>query len=221
VIYLILLAVLAIAVVLFYLTLPTRNNSGSNDADTGVHSRPHSGSGSTSAPAANRLSIEDVDVGGVLRLKDIKPEFGHVQASVKAKHLYREGTLSWTELELETDLGTLWLEIEKESGQLCLSLTLKSLTLTDLEVTEQRLEGIDDREEGALCYEGKIYQYEDSGTATFLENGSNPEEFYYWEFESEDEESLIGVECWEDQYYEASYGEYLDRSQVEVCSLKG
>jgi hypothetical protein len=135
--------------------------------------------------------------------------------------VYRQGGFKWHELECSAGDEKFWIEVEKDD-ELEISITLRKLKLSDLGVSKSELEKIDDTEEGTIDYDGTQYEYEDSGKAEFLRDGNtdDAEEFYFWDFESEDEQHFLSVEKWSDGSFEASYSEPLKASQISVFSLK-
>ncbi len=175
----------------------------------------------TNSSSPKSLSIENVEPGGVFSVAGVGPELRDIDLVVDARHEYRQGGFKWHELECSAGDEKFWVEVEKDD-ELEIGITLKKLKLSDLGVSKSDLEKIDDTEEGTIEYDGIQYEYEDSGKAEFLRDGKadEAEEFYFWDFESEDEQHFVSVERWSDGSYEASYSEPLKASQISVFSLK-
>ncbi len=167
------------------------------------------------------LSIENVAPGGVFSVAGVGPDLRDIDFVVDAHHQYRQGGFKWHELECSAGNEKFWVEIEKDD-ELEISITLRKLKLSDLGVSKSELEKIDDNEEGEIVFEGVRYEYEDSGKAQFLRNGQleDAEEFYFWDFESDDEQHFVSVEKWSDGSFEASYSEPIKPSQISVFSLR-
>ncbi|MBD3420001.1 MAG: DUF4178 domain-containing protein [Chitinivibrionales bacterium] len=176
------------------------------------------------APAQQeeKLSVENAGVGAVMSIRGVGPQYEDIDVIVAAKHVYREGSYSWYELVCEAGGDKYWLEIENDDD-LEISITLNKLKLNDLNITPEDLARLDEEESGEITYKDTLYRYEDSGSARYLKNGDEhqAQEFYYWDFESDDGKHFIGVEQWDDDSYEASYSEALSPSEITVYSLRG
>lgn len=170
---------------------------------------------------SDELRIENVGSGGVLHLRGVGPDMEDFDLKVLAKHSYGQGGSRWYELECDKGAEKAWVEIE-EDDELELSIGLKKLKLTDIGVGKKELAKMDDDEEGSITYNGIKFNYEDSDSAVFYKYGDedNGERFYFWDFESDDEEKFISVEKWEDGSFDVSYSEAIKPSQVTVYSLK-
>lgn len=170
---------------------------------------------------SEELRIENVGSGGVLHLRGVGPDMEDFDLKVLAKHSYGQGSSRWYELECDKGAEKAWVEIE-EDDELELSIGLKKLKLTDIGVGKKELAKMDDDEEGSITYNGIKFNYEDSDSAVFYKYGDedNGERFYFWDFESDDEEKFISVEKWEDGSFDVSYSEAIKPSQVTVYSLK-
>ncbi len=168
----------------------------------------------------DELRIENVGSGGVIHLTNIGPDMEDFDVNIIAKHVYREGGETWYELEGDRGTEKVWIELE-EDDELEISITLKKLKLSDINISKSDLQRIDDKESGQIIYEGQKYSYDDSGSAVFLRYGEekNKEKFYYWDFEAEDGKHFIGVERWENNSYDVSYSEAIKRSQIEIFSV--
>ncbi len=171
--------------------------------------------------AKDELRIENVEAGGMIHISGIGPNLDEFDVKILAKHLYREGTSSWYELEGESTEGKVWIDLE-EDDELELNITLKKIKLREAGLSKKDLERIDDEEEGEITFEGETYIYEDSDRAIFYKYGdeSNGEPFYYWDFENEAGNKFISVEKWEDGEYDVSYSEPIASHQVSVFNLK-
>lgn len=168
----------------------------------------------------DELRIENVGSGGVIHLTNIGQDMEDFDVNIIAKHVYREGGDMWYELEGDRGTEKVWIELE-EDDELEISITLKKLKLSDINISKSDLQRIDDKESGQIIYEGQKYSYDDSGSAVFLRYGEekNKEKFYYWDFEAEDGKHFIGVERWENNSYDVSYSEAIKRSQIEIFSV--
>jgi len=186
-----------------------------------VSSSSRASRGHTAAYSGDELRIENVGPGGMIHLSGVGPDMDEFDVTILAKHLYRESGASWYELEGEAGHGKIWIDLE-EDDDLALSITLNKMKLRDVGLSKGSLKKMDEDEKGSLRYEGETYYYEDSGEATYYKNGEETrgERIYYWDFENDAGDKLIGVERWEDGSYEVSYSEPIQPHQVTVYSLK-
>lgn len=169
----------------------------------------------------DELRIENVGPGGVLHLRGVGPDMEDFDLKVVAKHSYGQGGHRWYELECDKGTGKAWVEME-EDDELELSIGLVKLKLADIGVSKKELANMDDDEKGSITYNGRRFNYEDSESAVFYKYGdeNNGEQFYFWDFESDDEEKFISVEKWDDGSFDVSYSEAIKPSQVTIYSLK-
>ncbi len=174
------------------------------------------------APVSTELVIENMQAGGVFAIRAFGAAMEDLDIKVLNRHLYREGRFEWIELEGETAAGTLWLEVEIDDEKM-ISVTLRKVDLSDIGLSREQLEQIDDDEAGGFSYEGVEYVYKESDAAVFYRN-SNPndgEKFYYWDFVEKGGELSIGVEKWEDGSFICSLSQAVRESQITVYSLSG
>jgi hypothetical protein len=170
-------------------------------------------------PRERPITIENVRPGGVLKLLRVGPDMEDFDVKVIGRHTYREDGFEWYELEGESHAGKVWLEVE-EDDELEVSLSLRRLKLSEVNLSRERLEEIEQNDEGEVHFDGRTYEYEDCGEGEFLRDGdpSRCERFRYWDFEAEDGEYFLGVEAWGKEY-QVHLSEALSLSQVEIYSL--
>jgi hypothetical protein len=168
---------------------------------------------------SNSLKIENVGQGGLIHLTNIGPEMEEFDLAVLARHVYKQGSSSWFELECDKGTEKIWLEIE-EDDELEISIIVKKLKVRELEISIKDLKIMDEEEEGEFNFEGETFYLEESDSARFLKNGNtnNYESMYYWDFENDSGNKKVCVEKWSDNSYTASVSEPIDPSQVTVYS---
>ncbi len=163
---------------------------------------------------SKKHQVEDVSPGGVLQVQ------GETYL-VNGKHKYTESpNCEWFELQLTRikDGQSLYVEFEHDD-ELEISITTEKLKLSRLSIDEDDLEKFDDDEKGSFRFRGAIYNYEDSGDAKFHKNTKGDgTKFYFYDFESEDEKSFLGIEEWSDNDYEVSVGHYLKNKDVVILN---
>jgi hypothetical protein len=167
------------------------------------------------------LTIENLRVGGVVQLQGVGDDLEDFDVVVKARHTYDEDGFRWYELEGEKGTEPVWIEIERDD-ELEVSICLKKLKLSDLQVTGTEVEAIGQRDEGEIEYDGATFLYEDCGKARFFRNSdrSGPgERFQYWDFETKDGQRYLSIERWGEKEYLAYLSEPLRSGQIKVFSL--
>jgi len=188
---------------------------------SGNQRRLEGGGGGLPAPLQPMApTVENVGAGGVIRLERVGPELTDMDLRVTARHTYRQGSYRWYELEL--DKGTedrLWLEVERDD-YLELYLCVKLMDLKDVGLKSTDMEFMEREEEGELTYEGERFTLEETGKAVFHRNGVEleGENLFFWDFENDKGDKLIGVERWDDGSYSVSLSIPIKSSQVEVFS---
>lgn len=178
-------------------------------------------SGSKKAEPPKAMTIENVRPGGFVRLSRVGPDMEDIEAEIVGRHLYEEDGFQWFELEGESASGKVWIDVE-EDDEIEVSVSVRKLRLSDLGLTRESLDEMVRRDEGTITFEGRTYEYEDDGEASFMRNGdrARSERLRYWDFESEDGKWFIAIEAWGDEY-QAHLSQAVSLSQIEVFSLGG
>ena len=174
------------------------------------------------ATGNQELHLENVREGGVIKLINVGKNMDEYDVKITARHVYRSDAGEWHELEGDSGTDKVWISLEEDDG-LDVSLTLRKLKFRDLDIMRNDLDDMDEKGKGKFVFEGKTYHYESSQEASFFKNGNvadtNEEFFYYWEFESDDEQSHITIEEWRDKSIEVTLSYPMKESQVQVYSL--
>lgn len=167
------------------------------------------------------LSIENVRPGGVVQLEGVGPDLEDFDVVIKARHSYSEDGFLWFELEGERGATPVWIEVE-EDDELEVSICLRKLKLSEIGISGDELDAIEDKDAGTIAFEGVTYEYEDCGDALFHRNGSREgggERLHYWDFESPDGKQYLSIERWGRKEYNAYLSEPLRAGQIKVFSL--
>ncbi|WP_120498150.1 DUF4178 domain-containing protein [Kiloniella sp. EL199] len=167
-------------------------------------------------------SVENLQKGGVFRVNGFGERLDDMDFLVLDRHEYREGNYKWFELECETGNEKIWINVERDDD-LEITVSTSKMRLAELGISKEDLQRFDNDEDGSFSYEGKKFYYEDSGSAQFFRAGdmSNAQDFYYWEFESEEDPRFIGVERWSDGSFEVHVSEAIRESRITVYSNSG
>ncbi len=177
------------------------------------------------AHAPKELTLEHVEAGGVIHLRNVGPDMEEYDVTILSKAVYREGENSeWYELEGDNGRQKVWISIEEDDG-LDVTLTLRRLKLRDIPINREDLDRMDKTAEGEFEFEGETFYFEYSNEASYFADGNlssdNEDFFYYWEFENDNEDKYITVEEWESGKFEITLSIPLKSSNVQVYSLGG
>jgi len=177
------------------------------------------------AHAPKELTLENVQAGGVIHLRNVGPDMEEYDVTILSKAVYREGENNeWYELEGDNGRQKVWIGIEEDDG-LDVTLTLRRLKLREIPINREDLDRMDETAEGEFEFEGEKFYFEYSNEASYFADGNvssgNEDFFYYWEFENESEDKYITVEEWENGKFEVTLAISLRSSNVQVYSLGG
>ncbi len=125
----------------------------------------------------------------------------------------------------------MFLEWEEDDG-LQVFIGVKTLKMKALQVvgkssaglTGDDLDSFEEEDEGKVEYDGEILEYEDDGDALFFKEEKGGVHFFYYDFENEQGDRVLGVEGWgdeEDPDYEVSLGQKVDPKTIEVIVIGG
>ena len=204
--FLLILIILAVGALIFFITT-SRSRAGKSDEAAG---------------AAADLRIENVRAGGVIALTGVGPEGEDFDLVVKARHVYDEDGFLWYDLECERGAETVWIGIE-DDDELKVWLSFGKLELSDVGLTPDSVRTIEKNDEGKIVFDERSFSYDDCGRAIYYKNGdrSRGEKLRYWDFETKDGTSSIGVERWGEGKYVVYHSEALRPSQITVYGLSG
>ena len=142
---------------------------------------------------------------------------------ITRKDIYCQEQFCWYELKRSASNGKqVFVEIDRDD-ELELDISIdRELGLSDIGLTKSDLEEIDEKEEGEITFQGKVYEYEDSDGAFFYRDcdEENERAFYYWDFYNDDLEYTITVKEWERGVVEVTLTQSLREDQIEVYSLR-
>ena len=164
--------------------------------------------------------ITRVGVGGVLKLPSFGANSLGIETYVKARHRYSDGGAPWYEVECEHEGRKLLLEWSREGAEVYVTAGYddENPKLADLGISKAVLIEIDEAEEGSFSWDGMEWNYEDSSERTYYaKDGREGEDFYGWEFESEDESRYISIEKWDgDSKFYVYHSWVIDPEKIEI-----
>lgn len=174
-------------------------------------------------PLHDQLRIDRVGPGGMIHLMNVGKNMEEYDVKILSKSIYREGENDeWYELEGDNGDRKIWISLEQDDG-LDVTIATRKLKLRDLPISRTDLDDMDEQGDGEFVFEGKTYYYENSNEASYFRNGDvspeNEDFFYYWEFESADEDEFLTIEEWEDKSIEVTISYPIKESQLKVYSI--
>lgn len=171
---------------------------------------------------ADALIIQNVDVGGVMKIANIDGYDEDLELKVIGKNLYVEGDYSWFELEcLKSDGEKIWIDVD-DDDELIVSVVLKKLRQNETKLSAS-LKTIEENEKGSILYKEieKSFSYIDSGNAVFYKHcdDKKPEKLLYWDFRNGN--YILSIENWlcdGNSKYEYFYSQLIKPHAIVVYS---
>lgn len=177
---------------------------------------------SKSAKKSKTLDITNMDIGGVFKLANVEGYDEDLTLKVMHKHLYQQGNYMWFELECQKGDGEkAWVTVD-DDDETEVSIVLEKLSgLSDIGMTVERLEEIDDNERGNVKYKNNSYKYVDSDKAVFYKyrDDGHAEELYYWDFQNKSLKEEISVEKWGKNEYLVYHSQIVPLRAITVYSI--
>lgn len=175
------------------------------------------------------LIIQNVKRGGVIKIANLDGYDTDVDLKVIGRNLYMEGDYAWYELEcVRNDGEKVWVDVD-DDDELVVSVVLKKITMNEIGLGGpsriSKLANIEEEETGSVKYEGKNYNYVDSGDAKFYKycDDKKVEKMHYWDFRNG--QYLVSVENWKSddgsQDYTAFYSQIIKPAAITVYSTHG
>jgi hypothetical protein len=165
----------------------------------------------TSIPGGDKMepSIKEAEVGDYLTISGLSPlsqDYKDLVFQIERKNRYESEGDSWYELMGKVGDRTFWIEWEEDDEILISGTQMdKPMKVSDIGVSEEELARMDDEESdnNHVTYKGKKFYFDESSEVTYFKDNKNKgEDFYLWDFSSEDEEEIISVEKWEGEPFQ-------------------
>ena len=165
-------------------------------------------------------SIMQVQPGGVIHLEGVGLKSESFDAQITARHLHKRGSYRWVELEADRGDRTVYLSLE-DDDKLSVTVTLEQPSLTDLGLSRERINNLDNQSEDTISYKGTTYSLSENGNALFCRDQDElrPEPYAYWEFESHKGDQYLTLVRWQDDSLEVNVSFYVDPSLITVYSI--
>jgi hypothetical protein len=184
-----------------------------------------------------KYGVKDLRAGSYFRIKDgiqdrtfqVLDFYRYAEAEKKGGEWREEKNADlWFELKVLclNNGREMFVEME-EDDELLVFMGVKSIKMRALQVmgkntvglTEEDLDRFEEEDEGKIKYEGEVFEYEDDGDGLFFKEGKDGIHFFYYDFENEKGDRVIGVEGWGDEEnpdYEVSLGQKVNPKTIEV-----
>lgn len=162
--------------------------------------------------------VAKVEAGGVLHLDNVGLRSESLDLQVVARHVHKEGTARWVELEAEAASGKMFLTVAGEQDPE-LSLGLVEVDPRSVGADPENLE--QGRAPSSLTYEGTEFALREQGQAQYCPQGNEleAEAYEYWDYAAlEDDFQTFSLVCWRDGGAEGYYGVKVPARDVTVYS---
>lgn len=174
--------------------------------------------------AKGSRTLAHVEKGGVLHISLMEDSYEDYDLVVTDKHSYQSENNYWWEIIGDNGKAQVALEYEIDGeGEITASIQMEKLTLEDLPVDGAQLDSFDQNQSGSFHFDGKEFQFKESGEANFFRNGdkSAKEGFYFIEFTTPGGKYTLSCELGDDNDIDITYSKALPLSSIEIYSLKG
>ena len=187
----------------------------------------------TSQPARPVLddSIRNAQVGDEVAIFGLTEGFGDVYRTierrdsfvVEQKNRYESDAGEWSEVIGGDGEMRFWVEWAEEDELFVTAATNKKpMGLASVGLTEKKLIQMDEEHsiDNHFTYEGTRYSYKNSQEVTYYEDEEGDgEEFYLWDFVSQEEKRVLSVVKWEGVPFQVFISEVVPPGKISV--LKG
>lgn len=166
------------------------------------------------------LRITDARVKDLISIPAAGDEFEDLDFVVDRKNRYESGEDVWYELSGLYKERRVFVEYEEDDElEVSLNKGLKSLSLSDLGLTEDEIGRMDEEHDSSngFDFDGQRWNYVSSREVGFFKDGRGEGEGYYcWNFESEDGRRQLFIEKWEGEPFEGGLAETVNPNDIKV-----
>lgn len=165
----------------------------------------------------SEATLLDVRVGAVIHLEDVGLRSDSFDAEITGRHLHKEGSERWLELEADRGGRKVYLTVEQDD-ELEISVALEELSLSALGLSKTSFESATH-----FDFEGARFEREAQGRATYFRDHDElrPEPYAYWEYEDDGSGETVSIVRWDDGDIEVSRSVPLRESSVTIYSQSG
>lgn len=174
---------------------------------------------SDDTPSVSEANIEQVRVGGMIKVPPHGEALEARDMQITARHVYDEDGFQWFELEGDTASGTMWLDVARDD-ELETSVTLQRLTLDDIGLTPDTVQQLGTAGHKQVTFGDRRFEFSEHGHASFRPNGDagSAQAVEYWDFEGDDDKHDLGIEGWDGEY-RVYLSQRIDPARIRIYSL--
>ena len=175
---------------------------------------------STARDLALSDSIKDARAGDVFTIQGLSLEYDDVYFFIEKIDRYESSSGVWHEIAGADGDNQVWVEWS-QGDDLFVTATAdrRPVSLSSIGLTEEELVRLDEEHsiDNFIDVENQRYFYRSSSEATyFKDNRAQGDEFYLWEFISEDERRVLSVTKWEGLPFESFFSEVIPPDNVTL-----
>lgn len=171
-------------------------------------------------PSAEDVRPWDARKGDVISIHGAAEDFSDLDFTIDRRSAYDSNNHHWIDLSGEFRGRRVYVEVNGRTNPEAMGiLDSHKLTLPDLNVTEQQLADMDNRQDpnAAITYDGKPWHFESSREIGYQENETGePEGLYRWLFREQNGDRLLCVEKWEGEPFDVRIARRLNTQDITV-----
>ncbi len=170
--------------------------------------------------AGDDLDPWDARRGDVVSISGAAADYSDIDFPVDRRSAYESGNRRWVDLSGEYRGQRVYLEVYRYPQKDLIGIVDgKKLSLVDLNLTEDRLADLDNRQDQTAFveYDGKRWYYDSSRELGYQENETGETEgLYRWLFQEKDGPRMICIEKWEGEPFDVRIARRFRPEDVTV-----
>src|SRR5438270_6476812 len=171
-------------------------------------------------PAGDDLDPWDARRGDVVSISGAAADYSDIDFPVDRRSAYESGNRRWVDLSGDYRGQRVYLEVYRYPQRDLIGIVDgKKLSLVDVNLTEEQLADLDNRQDPTafIEYEGKRWYYDSSRELGYQENESGETEgLYRWLFQEKDGQRMICIEKWEGEPFDVRIARRFRPEDVTV-----
>lgn len=144
-------------------------------------------------------TLSYASVGSFVKMQDVGLKMLSFDGLIKDKHIFKNGLMRWYELDVDQGGQTFPVETKVRDDKF-VYVCLKQLDLNDLGLDKEDFYQINQNTVEAIHFEGTVYQFKESLSATFCRSGNElePEPCLIWKYADPSGALVLSVRRWQD-----------------------
>lgn len=171
-------------------------------------------------PAAVDAHPWDARKGDVISIGGGAEDYSDLDFTVDRRSAYQTSNHRWVDLSGEFRGRRVYLEVYGRNNPDAMGiLDPRRLTLADVNVTEQQLADLDNRQDqnAAIMFEGKPWRYDSSREIGYFENETGQGEgLYRWLFHEPNGDRMLCIEKWEGEPFDVRIARRVNAQDITV-----